>query len=487
MCPSNLKNNVVKFFAGSVVVAAAVLLNGCTGVTVASQSAIAQATSASVSVVAQSTPSKTTSVQSLRVQVTSAVLSPGNVQLVKTPVTLDLANITTGSALLSMATAPAGTYTGLTITFSNPYLSITNTTGSSITLPSGACSAQSTCSFTPVLKNDQADVTTGVFPLILTAEKPDSFAVTMAVAKILQSDDSLDFSSGVDTGVDQTGTSGGTGATGNEPLDSTLGVVQSVANGQLVLLSESNDVSPSIAIDSATVFQFPSMICSANNVTCLAPGEIVVAALSLTSAGLVHADSISFADTANARLLEGTILSVSPANNSFQILVNKSFGFASGSSPDESSVTVTLQGKPFFGINSVGYPVVAGATFSNMGGMLAGQSVLVDISSTSQLPNVWSSQVLLTDSSTSGTISALGNGSMFTLTSYSAEQENTSPINSQVTVLTDAGTMYRNVSPANFSSLANGQSVSATGPLFNISPAPILAARQISLHSSTDQ
>lgn len=487
MCPSNLKNNVVKFFAGSVVVAAAVLLNGCTGVTVASQAAIAQATSASVSVVAQSTPSKTTSVQSLRVQVTSAVLSPGNVQLVKTPVTLDLANITTGSALLSMAAAPAGTYTGLTITFSNPYLSITNTTGSSITLPSGACSAQSTCSFTPVLKNDQADVTTGVFPLVLTAEKPDSFAVTMAVAKILQSDDSLDFSSGVDTGVDQTGTSGGTGATGNEPLDSTLGVVQSVANGQLILLSESNDVSPSIAIDSATVFQFPSMICSANNVTCLAPGEIVVAALSLTSAGLVHADSISFADRANARLLEGTILSVTPASSSFQILVNKSFGFASGLSPDESSVTVTLQGSTFFGINSVGYPAVAGANFSDMGGMLAGQSVLVDVSSASQLPNVWSSQVLLADSSSSGTISALGNGSMFTLTSYSAEQDNASPLSSQVTVLTDAGTMYRNVTPASFLSLANGQSVSATGPLFNALPAPILAASQISLHSSTDQ
>ncbi len=487
MCPSNLKNNVVKFFAGSVAVAAAVMLNGCTGVTVASQAAIAQATSASVSVVAQSTPSKTTSVQSLRVQVTSAVLNPGNVQLVKTPVTLDLANITTGSALLSMATAPAGTYTGLTITFSNPYVSIRNTTGSSITLPSGACSAQSTCSFTPVLKNDQADVTTGVFPLVVTAGKPDSFAVTMAVAKILQSDDSLDFSSGVDTGVAQTGTSGSTTATGNEPLDSTLGVVQSIANGQLVLLSESNDVSPSIAIDSTTVFKFPSMICSANNVTCLAPGEIVVAALSLTSTGLVHADSISFADTANARLLEGTILSVSPASSSFQILVNKSFGFASGSSPDESSVTVTLQGSTFFGINSVGYPAIAGATFSNMGGMLAGQSVLVDVSSASQLPNVSSSQVLLANSSSSGTISALGNGSMFTLTSYSAEQDNASPISSQVTVETDAGTMYRSVSPAHFSSLANGQSVSATGPLFNTSPAPILAASQISLHSSTDQ
>lgn len=487
MCPSKLKNNVVKVVAGGLAAAAAVMLNGCTGVTVASPSAIAQANGASVSVVAQSTPSTTTSVQSLRVQVTSAVLKPGNVQLIKTPVTLDLANITTGSALLSVATAPAGTYTGLTITFSDPYLSITNTTGSSITLPSGACSAQSTCSFTPVLKNDQADVTTGVFPLILTADKPDSFAVTMAIAKILQSDDSLDFSSGVDTGADQTGTSGGTGATRNEPLDSQLGVVQSIANGQLVLLSESNDVSPSIAIDSTTVFQFPSMICSANNVTCLAPGVIVVAALSLTSTGLVHADSISFADRANARLLEGTILSVSPASSSFQILVNKSFGFVGSSSPDESSVTVTLQGSTLFGINSVGYPAVAGATFSNMGGMLAGQTVLVDVSSASQLPNVWSSQVLLADSSTSGTISALDNGSMFTLTSYAAEQDNASPISSQVTVLTDAGTMYRNVTPANFSSLAAGQSVSATGPLFNISPVAILAARQISLHSSTDQ
>ena len=110
-------------------------------------------------------------------------------------------------------------------------------------------------------------------------------------------------------------------------------------------VSESNDVSPSILPDANTVYNFPVPLCAANNATCLATGEIVTAALSLTTSGDVHADSISYADGANAKLAEG-ITSVASGGNTFQMRVDKSFGLASG----ESTLTVTVQSGAVFGI-----------------------------------------------------------------------------------------------------------------------------------------
>lgn len=481
------KHYLLKFFTVILTAVAATSLDGCTGISIATPATIAQTTKGSITVVAQSAPSKTTSVQSLRLQVTSALLNPGNVQLVATPVTVDLANITTGSAFLSTATAPVGLYSSLTITFSNPSLSITNTTGNPIAIPGGTCAVQSTCTFVPPVTTSQSTVTTGALPLTVIAGKATSFALTLSMSKILQSNDSLDFSTGVDTGLDQAGTSGSPTTSGNEPLDAEIGVVQSVANGQLVLVSESNDVSPSITIDSDTSFNFPSPICAANNTSCIAAGEVVVAALSLTSAGTLHADSIAFADAANAKLLQGTVVAISPSSSSFQILVNKSFGFTTDPSPDDSTATITLEAGTVFGISSVAYPTVSGTSFSSLNSMVVGQTVLVDVAASSFLPNASSAQVFLTDSTASGTISALSNSETFTLTNYPAEQDNSSPITSMTTVQTGIGTLYRNLTPASYSSLINGQSVSVTGPLFNTSPTPTLASDQISLHASTDQ
>ena len=474
----------IKLAATSMASVATTLVAGCTGVTVATPAAILQASSGKVSVVAQSTPSRTTAVQSLRLEIASAVLNPGNVSLLAAPVAIDLAAITSGSAFVSTTSAPAGTYSSLTLTFSRPSLSITNTAGNALTLPSGTCAVQTTCTFIPLISNNQAQLTTGIFPLTLVAGHTTSFALTFATGKILQSDDSLDFSSGVDT---NTGSPAGAGTnTGNEPLDAETGVIQSVAGGQLTLLSEQGDLSPVIATDGATVFNFPASICAANNISCLTPGEIVIASLSLTSAGVVHADSISFGDLANTQLVEGMIVALSPASNSFQILVDKSFGFASGSSFDESTATVALQPGARFYIASVGYPAVAGASFTDIGSMAVGQTVLVDVSNASVMPNILSSQVQLTDTDASGTISALSANSAFLLSNYSGIQSSTSP-GGPVTVQADAGTLYRNFSPANFTALAAGESVSATGPLFKTQPTLSLAARQLSLHSASDQ
>ena len=430
-----------------------------------------------LTVIAQSTPSKTTSIRSFRLQVSSAILNPGNVQLLAAPVSIDLAQITSGSAFLSSVKASAGTYSSMTVTFSSPSVTIFNPTAAAMAIPGGSCASQSTCTFVPNIKNAEHTITTGAFPLTVTEGTQASFAVTMAEGKILQPDDSVDFVDGVDSGIDQSGDN-------TNGQDTSLGVVQSFSSGQMVLVSESNAVSPSLITDANTVYNFPPSVCSANNASCVSQGEIVATTLSVTSAGVLHADSVSYADAANASLVEGTITSVAPGGNTFQMQVDQSFGLPTNSNVD--TLTVTVQKGALFGVGSVGFPIVSGASFLGVQGLLAGQSVLVDVGRGSTLPNVITSQILLTDSDSSGTLSALTSNS-FLLTTYSQEQDNASPTTSQVIVQTGINTQYRNLLPASFSTLTNGQSVSAQGPLFNAPSGPILAATQLSLHSSTDQ
>ena len=463
-------------------------LNGCTGISVASPATIAQAIDGTITIVAQSAPSKSITVQSLRIQVTSAILSPGNVQLVTTPTTIDLAMTTAGSTFLSTASVPAGKYTSLAVTFYHPSLSVTNTSSTPMTIPGGSCNILQTCTFIPALTTNQANIAGGVLPLTIVAGLANSFALTLDVGKILQTDGSLDFSSGVSTGQAQAGTSGITSSSGNVPLDSEIGVVQSVANGQLILQSETNDITPAMMIDSNTVFNYPTALCAANNSSCVTLGEIVMVTPSLTPSGLLHADTLSFADLANTRLLQGTILATSPVTNSFQIIINQAFGFIGTTLPDDSRATIFLQPSTAFGISSIGYPTIpSNAVFRSTKDITVGQTVLVDVGITDQLPNVTSDRILLTDSTASGTISSLTSNSLFTLTNYSAEQDNSSPLTSVTAIQAGSDTLFRNLSPAAFSSLANGNSVSVTGPLFNTSSTPTLAAAQISLHSNSDQ
>jgi hypothetical protein len=395
------------------------------------------------------------------------------VQLVTVLVTIDLAQIATGSALLSSAKVGVGNSSSITVSFANPSISIPNTTSSAMAIPGGSCVPRSTCTFVPAMKNTQSTTTTGVFPLTVGSGTAASFVLTMAEGKIVQGDDSLDFSSCVDGGPDQSGNRG------NESLDARLGVVQSFSAGQLVLLSESNDGSPSILADANTVSNFPVPLCPSNNATCLATGEIVTAALSLTISGDVHADSISYADAANAKLAKGIITSVASGGNTFKMRVGKSFGLANCT--DEGTSTVTVQSGALFGTGPVGYPAVPGGAFAGIGGLLAGQAVLVDVSGNSAFPNVSTSQMFLTESGTSGTLLALANNT-FLLTTYSGEQDNSSPTTSQVVVQTGTGTLYRNLLPASFSSLTNGQSVSVQEPLFNVPSVPTIAVTQVSLH-----
>ncbi len=74
-------------------------------------------------------------VLTFQLTITGAVLQPGNVSVVNSPVAVDLAQLQNESALLGALSIPTGTYASLTLTFSSASLTILNSTGAAI----GAC------------------------------------------------------------------------------------------------------------------------------------------------------------------------------------------------------------------------------------------------------------------------------------------------------------------------------------------------------------
>src|SRR5579863_7409777 len=73
------------------------------------------------------TPPSTVTVLSAQVTLTGAALIPGNVSLLSGSATVDLTRLQTDVAYLATAAnIPSGIYTGVTLTFANPSLTIEN-------------------------------------------------------------------------------------------------------------------------------------------------------------------------------------------------------------------------------------------------------------------------------------------------------------------------------------------------------------------------
>src|SRR5713226_9774439 len=85
-------------------------------------------------------PPSLVSILSAQVTLTGATLTPGNVSLFSGPTTVELTRLQTDIAYLTTAAnIPAGPYTGLTLTFANPMLTIENDTGAAIVSGTVTC------------------------------------------------------------------------------------------------------------------------------------------------------------------------------------------------------------------------------------------------------------------------------------------------------------------------------------------------------------
>src|SRR5579862_8939671 len=115
----------------------------------------------------QDSPPAGVTVLSFQIQITSAILQPGNVTLLAKPTDVELEHLQSEPALLGSLSVPAGTYSSVTVAFTNPRMVIFNSTAAAINVGTTVCAAKAACKLTPALASTTTTVNTAPFPITL--------------------------------------------------------------------------------------------------------------------------------------------------------------------------------------------------------------------------------------------------------------------------------------------------------------------------------
>lgn len=479
-------HRVTQLGAVALVFAAISGCGGSSGASSGSSSTSSTTSTATVNMVVQDSPSTNLTVLSFQIDITSATLQPGNVSLLPKPVTVDLAQLVTDTGFLASTVVDSATYTSMTMTVANPRVTIVNNTGAAIVTPSQTCAAGATCTFTPRLDTASLTISSGVFPITLTAGSSTGLALDLSIPDLLQSDLSITLADGSSVNLSLLPQPRTDGA--QAQLDDVLGVVQSVSTGQLQIKTAFGALLV-LTTDSTTAYNFPQSICAQNNASCLAPNQIVTTDLSLLSNGGLKANTLTFAANPGATVAQGIVVSVGSAPSpDLQMLVLKVLPDSASFTPGEV-VDVTTEAGALFSVASNTYPSVAGASFGQTSDLLPGQQVLVEVTQPAVAgsdgnPALTSGSIELNSSQIAGRVSSLDSSTAsFGLTNVWSLFAGLSPAITQLNVQTGAATSFVGYTNSNFSSLSVGSIARAKGPLFRAtdgSGVPTIAALQVS-------
>jgi predicted component of type VI protein secretion system len=210
------------------------VLSGCSAGNQAASPSTAPASSGTVNLVVQDTPPTGITVLSFQLQIASATLQPGNVSLVKKPVTVDLAELVTDTSFLASQVVDSGTYTSLTMTYDNPQITLMNSSSAPLVTPVGTCAVGQVCTFTPRLNNASVTISSGVFPITVAASSTTGLNLDLSISNLLQSDLSLTFASGQSVNLSLLSALASLTSQQSQ-IDAVLATVQSV-NGQQVTI-----------------------------------------------------------------------------------------------------------------------------------------------------------------------------------------------------------------------------------------------------------
>ena len=443
----------------------------------------------------QDQPPAGVTVLSFTVQVTGVSLQgtagQTDVSLLSNPVTVNLSNQVTLNTLLANTSAPAGTYSGITITFSNPQLSLLNSSGTTFTDGTSNCSSSnittSPCTLSPALAQSTVNITTSPFPLTLVAGTPIHMAIDFNTgSSITNTTGTLSITPSVTVTVTST-TNAGT----NNVADFTnaTGQVTSASNNQLVVTDLSTGQSLTLTSNSNTTFTGfnTSATCTtANTFGCLQAGQIVNFNFGISGA----AGSMPTLQTVNLNSgitngVMGTVVGVNAQTNQLEVLVtsetpafqNQSSGLKVG-----QVVFVNPSQTAVFGVQANGQTIPAGLTFASINDVAVGQTVLLDstgfTAGTSGAPGVLTTDnVTLMPSQFGGTVGTLNSSNQsFTMTGLNGLfVENGIPL---VTVDTGTGTVFTGVT-GGFTGLGVGNTTTVGGFLFNTPNGPVLVGGQV--------
>jgi len=434
----------------------------------------AQAAQMSVSIT--DAPPAGVTVLSFEVTVTGASLSPGGVDLLagKTPPRLEVKNLETESAFLSTLSIPAGTYTGLALTFANPELTFLNNTGTAL----AGCAVGAVCEIKPT--GTLSSTVNGNF--VVTAGMQSGILIDLNLVSLLSGTLGVDFSaSGAVSATQQTKQAEGE----LEDLEDVNGILKSPANNQFTL--QTTDMGNiTVSVDTSTEFSdFES--CTAANFSCLVDGQSVEVDLALMGAGTFLAKKVELHDNVAEAAddeLDGVVSKVDSATQFELVVLDELRNVTNVSVGNPVIVTLQSSGATFeVDANGLTVPSNLQQAFTASGDtsqLIPGQVVQVRVRSTSGGPApaaimVTTDRVRLRMTQFTATVSGSVAGNNFSVGALSGIF--TSAGVTSIQVQTSSSTNFENVSGA--SGLADGNIVSLRGLLFASAPSPVLIADKV--------
>jgi hypothetical protein len=445
-------------------------LASCGGGSTGSQSDQTTPSSATINLVVADTPSTNVTVLSFEVQITAAVLQPGSVAILPRPVTVDLAQLVSDTGFLASTVIDSATYTSLEITFANPQVTILNNTAAPIPLPGQSCAAGATCTFTPTLNNASVTVSSGVFPLTLTASSTTGLNLDLSIPDLLQSDLSVTLANG--TSVNLSLLSGKNGTSQQASIDDVLGTITAISGSQVSVTTAFGD-SLVLTGSTSTTYTYPDSVCSAANASCLAAGQIVTVDLNLLGDGSLGIDSVSYLGGSGSPLVKGLVLSTntSGAVSSAQLLLQRGINVSSLSAGQVA--TVTLPTGVSYVVGPTVYPAISGASFASAVDLLPGQELILSVGSdlvAGTTPSFSTSSIYLESSQLVGAVSSVDTGdSSLDLDGLSGLFTGARPLIQQVNVQTGTSTTFVGFASSSLAAVTAGQFIAAKGPLLNTS------------------
>ena len=256
------------------------------------------------------TPPTGVTILSFQVSVTSAILNPGNVNLLagKGTVRIEVRELETESAFLTTASIPPGMYTSLNLTFANPELTFQNNTAA----PLAGCAVGAVCEIDP----------TGTLTSMVNFAPPGitvSSNSPMGIQIDVNPNNVLTAALGVNFGLGVTAQTLAMKPAGElEDLEDLSGTVQNLntTTSQFTLHTMKGDFT--ILIDRNTEFELEP--CGANNLSCLINGEIVNVDVRVMSAGAFVAKKIEIEDEVEDDELGGMVFKIDDATH-FEMVV----------------------------------------------------------------------------------------------------------------------------------------------------------------------
>jgi predicted component of type VI protein secretion system len=423
-------------------------------------------TTGTVNLVVQDTPATGITVLSFQLQIASATLQPGNVSILPRPVTVDLAQLVTDTSFLASQVVDSGTYASLTMTYQNPQITLMNSSNAPLVTPVGTCAVGQVCTFAPRLNNASVTVSSGVFPITISANSTTGLNLDLSITDLLQSDLSLTFASGqsvnlslLSTLVSLTDQQG--------QIDAVLASVKSVSGTQATVQTALGD-SLTIDLNTSTSYLYPAGVCATANSACLTTGQVVDLDLSLLGDGSLVAQTVTYADGSGGAAARATVLAT-PASgaNSFQVLLHTIIP-GSTMATGGTVATITPVSGANFSVPFSGYPVVNGGSFTSTSDLVAGQEILLQLASGSSSTTYNSSSIYLEPTQTIGAVQSVNAGAdAFVLNGLTGLWTASRPVVSQIECQAGSATQYENLSPSSLAALTPGIAVGVKGLLFS--------------------